>query len=64
MMRYWDGQPVYFVCASRPSSRNANGDHPLGSIFWCIAIEVLEEDQETAIEDSREVAEELDEDLD
>ncbi|EGO03762.1 hypothetical protein SERLA73DRAFT_46390 [Serpula lacrymans var. lacrymans S7.3] len=45
LMKYWDGQPVRFVCCERKNSPNSdvvNGDSnedPWGRIFWCIAIE-------------------------
>jgi hypothetical protein len=64
MMKYWDGQPVYFVCAARGLAEKKDGGHPLAKVFWCVAIEVLEDDGETAKEDSRETAQELNEDLD
>ncbi|KAK0458092.1 uncharacterized protein EV420DRAFT_1620875 [Desarmillaria tabescens] len=38
LMRYWDGQPVRFVCCERNPDRDAEGD-PWGRIFWCIVIE-------------------------
>ncbi|KAK0203448.1 hypothetical protein DFS33DRAFT_802370 [Desarmillaria ectypa] len=38
LMRYWDGQPVRFVCCERNPDRDAGGD-PCGRIFWCIVIE-------------------------
>ena len=64
MMRYWDGQPVYFVCASRASDNKRDDDHPLGKIFWCIAIEVLDEDEDRADAGGTGVAQELSEDID
>ncbi|KAG7441086.1 DUF1769-domain-containing protein [Guyanagaster necrorhizus] len=38
LMRYWDGQPVRFVCCERNADRDA-GENPWGRIFWCIVIE-------------------------
>ncbi|TEB34271.1 DUF1769-domain-containing protein [Coprinellus micaceus] len=46
--RYWDGQPVRFVCCERKRDQ-ATGD-PWGDPFWCVAIE-LEEDTPEASED-------------
>ena len=54
-MRYWDGQPVYFVCCERSADPTTETGRPLGRVFWCIAIEVLEgeaaEDNEERPED-------------
>ena len=54
-MRYWDGQPVYFVCCERSTAGRTEDGRPLGRIFWCIAIEVLEgeakEDDESENDD-------------
>jgi len=36
LMRYWDGQPVRFVCCDRP---RAGDPKPWGEIFWCLVIE-------------------------
>ena len=46
MMRYWDGQPVYFVCCERAPADKTKTGQPLGKIFWCVAIEVLEDEQD------------------
>ena len=47
MMRYWDGQPVYFVCCERaPSEEGQGAEKKLGRIFWCVAIEVLDGEAE------------------
>ncbi|EKM58022.1 uncharacterized protein PHACADRAFT_116588 [Phanerochaete carnosa HHB-10118-sp] len=45
MMRYWDGQPVHFVCCERAPAEQESGQ-PLGKIFWCVGIEVLEGEEE------------------
>lgn len=47
MMRYWDGQPVYFVCCSRAAKDEIETGHPL-KVFWCVAIEVLQGEEEDA----------------
>ena len=51
LMRYWDGQPVRFVCCERASSSvfsSSNpaeeGRDPWGRIFWCVAIEVVDDE--------------------
>ncbi|THG98744.1 hypothetical protein EW145_g7375 [Phellinidium pouzarii] len=36
LMKYWDGQPVRFVCCERPSERRSVAD---AHVFWCVAIE-------------------------
>jgi len=48
LMRYWDGQPVRFVCCERKDPADVQGedDTPWGRIFWCVAIEQYEEDEE------------------
>jgi hypothetical protein len=51
LMRYWDGQPVRFVCCERASSSVTSssnpaeeGRDPWGRIFWCVAIEVVDDE--------------------
>ncbi|KAI5885082.1 DUF1769-domain-containing protein [Schizophyllum commune H4-8] len=56
LMRYWDGQPVRFVCCERASGggkRDANGvrqdvggseELPWGKVIWSVCIELVEED--------------------
>jgi len=42
LMRYWDGQPVRFVCCERKKSTNdlsAGDQEPWGRVFWAISIE-------------------------
>lgn len=41
MMRYWDGQPVRFVCCER--TRDVKGGQPWGRVLWCVVIEVVDE---------------------
>ncbi|KAF9450320.1 DUF1769-domain-containing protein [Macrolepiota fuliginosa MF-IS2] len=47
LMRYWGGQPVRFVCCERKETAEVKEDDgaPWGRIFWCISIEVYEDDQ-------------------
>lgn len=42
MMKYWDGQPVRFVCCQRGTGEATEGV-PWGRVFWVISIEVEEE---------------------
>ncbi|KAF5381309.1 hypothetical protein D9615_008319 [Tricholomella constricta] len=46
LMRYWDGQPVRFVCCERKRGDSEGGGEPWGTVFWCVAIEMGSEDQE------------------
>lgn len=39
LTKYWDGQPVRFVCCERKLSGSGSGDDPWGRVFWCISIE-------------------------
>jgi hypothetical protein len=45
LMRYWDGQPVRFVCCERKEVA-VDGEDPWGALFWCVAIEMGEDDGE------------------
>lgn len=36
LMKYWDGQPVRFVCCER----GAGKEQPWGRMFWCVQIEI------------------------
>lgn len=48
-MKYWDGQPVRFVCCKRvPKGETVDG-MPWGEIFWCIAIEVVDKEELPAV---------------
>jgi len=41
MLKYWDGQPVRFVCCERARP----GDpEPWGRVFWCVVFERVEEE--------------------
>lgn len=53
LMKYWDGQPIYFVCCARAPRNEAGTGQPLGKVFWCVGIEVLKDEED----DEREVAE-------
>lgn len=55
LMKYWDGQPVRFVCCQRKGSHPADessgiledddetADDPWGRVFWCISIEIADD---------------------
>jgi len=43
LMKYWDGQPVRFVCCERKEGVVGDGE-PWGRIFWCVAIEINDEE--------------------
>jgi len=42
MMKYWDGQPVRFVCCER--ARGGESE-PWGRVLWCVVIEPVDEDE-------------------
>jgi len=50
LTKYWDGQPVQFVCCKR---RNPPGDegsgneegNPWGEVFWCVFIQPAEQEE-------------------
>lgn len=44
LMKYWDGQPVRFVCCER--KRVVDGGEPWGRIFWCVAIEMVDDEED------------------
>jgi len=53
-MRYWDGQPVRFVCCERKRENEDGGveagsdsDVPWGRVLWCIAIELVVDDDQS-----------------
>ncbi|KAJ3712674.1 hypothetical protein C8R42DRAFT_686559 [Lentinula raphanica] len=43
LLKYWDGQPVRFMCCER-KQHNAGKDEgePWGRSFWCVAIELVD----------------------
>jgi len=47
LKKYWDGQPVRFVCCER---------HPDGfqeaKSFWCVVFEIIDEDDDLGLEES------------
>lgn len=46
MLRYWDGQPVRFVCCERIPKGSSRDGVPWGRIFWCVVIEEVKEDDD------------------
>ncbi|KAF9652660.1 DUF1769-domain-containing protein, partial [Thelephora ganbajun] len=50
LAKYWDGQPVQFVCCKRrklpddETSENQEGD-PWGEFFWCVSIQLEEQEE-------------------
>ena len=49
LLRYWDGQPIYFVCCERAGPQTGpEAGQPLGKVFWCVAVEVLDGEEEDA----------------
>ncbi|KAJ3810322.1 hypothetical protein F5876DRAFT_88957 [Lentinula aff. lateritia] len=43
LLRYWDGQPVRFMCCERKDSNVSRLDpEPWGRSFWCVAIEMVD----------------------
>lgn len=52
LMKYWDGQPVRFVCCERKKrmdsgvfTQSYDAEDPWGRTFWCIQIELAEENE-------------------
>lgn len=46
LMRYWDGQPVRFMCCERKSDEEEKGKGvPWGRVFWCVTIEMVDGDE-------------------
>lgn len=60
LMKYWEGQPVRFVCCERKQSSNGEEDDgsPTGKLFWCVSIELAEDEEakDGATEDEEERA--------
>ncbi|KAI0701390.1 hypothetical protein BC835DRAFT_1265032 [Cytidiella melzeri] len=46
MMKLWDGRPVNFVCCARNAQSESENGPPLGEVFFCVAIEVLQDGEE------------------
>jgi len=50
--RYWDGRPICYVCCER-----GDGDGP-GKVIWCVAFDLVQEDELNEAEDQEEEEEE------
>ena len=42
LMKYWDGQPVRFVCCDRSADDRGRLDGP-GRTYWCVVFEVVDD---------------------
>ncbi|KAK8864711.1 hypothetical protein IAR55_001965 [Kwoniella newhampshirensis] len=49
LLKYWDGQPVTYVCQRRPKDPKSN---PVGTqeVFWSVAFEIVDEDARKKLE--------------
>ena len=43
MTKYWDGQPVRFVCCERLRKEERTPDRAWGRVLWCVVIEPAED---------------------
>lgn len=50
LLRYWDGQPVRFVCAERAKPGENSDGTPWGRIFFCVVIEKASDDEMEKVE--------------
>lgn len=62
LTKYWDGQPVQFVCCKRHKLPNDEGPgdqeaDPWGEIFWCVSIQLEEQDDTVETPGAGEVEE-------
>ncbi|KAJ7072590.1 hypothetical protein C8F01DRAFT_1104472 [Mycena amicta] len=48
LTRYWDGQPVRFVCCER--KQDDESEDPWGRPLWCVSIEMDSEDERAELE--------------
>lgn len=47
MVKYWDGQPVTYVCQRKAPK----GQSPVGQdVFWSVAFEIVDEDLKNELE--------------
>lgn len=58
-MRYWDGQPVRFVCCER----GFGGKEPFGRVFWCLSIEADDSKGDLKVAESLSTPSEEDKDI-
>jgi len=62
LTKYWDGQPVQFVCCKRRKLPNGEGPgdqevDPWGEFFWCISIQLEQQDDTAETSGIREAEE-------
>jgi len=57
LMKYWDGQPIRFVCCERKKKPGDvtyvpgdDSEDPWGKIFWCVQIELAEDEGDEQVE--------------
>ncbi|OSC98092.1 DUF1769-domain-containing protein [Trametes coccinea BRFM310] len=50
VMKYWDGQPVRFVCCER-ARKGDRSDKPWGRVLWCVVIEPAEGDMPVQVQE-------------
>ena len=50
MTKYWDGQPVRFVCCERLQKSERTPERAWGRILWCVVIEPAEGDEDGVAE--------------
>ncbi|WVQ80117.1 hypothetical protein IAT38_002218 [Cryptococcus sp. DSM 104549] len=49
LLKYWDGQPVTYVCQRRPAAGGKAS--PVGEeVFWSVAFEIVDEEAKAALE--------------
>lgn len=53
MMKYWDGQPVRFVCCERLKKGERTAERPWGRVLWCVAIERVEDGEQVQEKEER-----------
>ena len=44
MTKYWDGQPVRFVCCERLKKSERTAERAWGRVLWCVVIEPAGDD--------------------
>lgn len=59
MMQYWEGQPLRFVCCERAQEGDAKGGK-CGSVFWCVALEAVGDEEEEVDEEDLVGADDID----
>lgn len=51
--RYWDGQPVRFVCCERSAAEDAQ--EPWGRVLWCVSVELDEGETAQELQDDDDI---------